>query len=135
MLCVGRSVHSKRQHGSTQCVLFADSEEWKEVSRFKMVHNNFLSKEEAAPSHRHVRAFLWSLWHALNWCFEHQCICKYVRYTGVSDVSATVRVCKDTLHTVCTCTRVCAVCYLALEDYCRGFSSYRALVAGMRCYF
>jgi len=67
--------------------------------------------------HRRIRMyvyFLWWVWHALNRCLEHQCMCMSVVYTGVFDIS--VHICKHTLCRVCTCARVCAVCSLSLGD-------------------
>jgi len=65
----------------------------------------------------------------LNMCLDHQCRCRYVRYTDVFDIS--LHVCKLTLRWVCTCTYVGAVCWLALGGK-GGWVQLvcRALVAG-----
>jgi len=84
-----------------------------------MVCNSFHWKEFAGPLHRcacaGVSAFGFMCVAALNRCHEHQCICRYVRYTGVTDISDTFA---NTLAAGCAyaLSRECAVCSLALGD-------------------
>jgi len=58
--------------------------------------------------------FSWWGWQALNRCLEHKCMCSFVRYTNVFDLS--LHIWKHALRRTCTCAHVCAVCSLAMGD-------------------
>jgi len=70
--------------------------------------------------------FLHLLWHALNRCLQHQCMCRYTRCTGVFDISLHIR--KNTLRRVCTYARVCEVCSVVLGDEGGGVQNPPTLV-------
>jgi len=102
-------------------------------TRLKIVRNGFHGKEVAATcigAYAQVYVHLsWWVWHELNRCPDHECICRYVHFTGVFDIST--HICKHTHCRMCTFVLVCAVCSFVFGEEGRGV---QLVYAGTCCW-
>ena len=66
--------------------------------------NNLLHCHTGVLARVYIYFLRWaSVWRALNRCLEHQCICRWVRYAVVFDIS--IHICIHEECRVCTCAR------------------------------